>query len=184
MKLKTLTFAFTALLSTTTFATNISLGETLPSVTVSAHGEILFNDDTLSYQAWDTEQLSGKVRVIQAIAGRSAAKEMNSALMDAITAADFPAEQYQTTTIINQNDALWGTGGFVKSSAESSKQEFSWSSMVLDADGAVQNAWDLSEKNSAIIVIDQIGKVLYFQEGKLSNEEIEQVVSLISNTLY
>lgn len=57
--------------------------------------------------------------------------------MAAITAAKFPAESYQTTTIINQDDAIWGTSSFVKSSAQDSKKEFPWSSMVLDEFGLV-----------------------------------------------
>ena len=42
----------------------------------------------------------GKVRVIQAIAGRSSAKELNAPMMTAITAAKFPEDSYQTTSII------------------------------------------------------------------------------------
>ena len=74
--------------------------------------------------------------------------------MAAITASKFSEDSYQTTTIINQDDAIWGTGSFVKSSAESSKEEFPWSSMVLDEDGTVASSWALKEESSAIIVQD------------------------------
>ena len=40
----------------------------------------------------------------------------------AIKAAKLPHDKYQTVTIINSNDAIWGTSGFVKSSAEDSKK--------------------------------------------------------------
>ena len=142
-----------------------------------------YADDKTAFQTWDTSQLLGKVRVIQAIAGRSSAKALNAPLMAAITAAQFPAESYQTTSIINQDDAIWGTGSFVKSSAQDSKKEFPWSSMVLDEAGNVAKAWDLKEESSAIIVQDKQGKVLFVKEGALSDEEIQTVLGLIKQNL-
>ncbi|GAK84731.1 protein ytfJ precursor [Vibrio ponticus] len=90
-------------------AHNLTVGETLPSVDIAAHGEILVKDNDTVYQAWSSNDMLGKVRVVQAIAGRSSAKEMNAPLMAAITASKFPTDSYQTTTIINQDDSIWGT---------------------------------------------------------------------------
>ncbi|MDF4912609.1 YtfJ family protein, partial [Vibrio parahaemolyticus] len=135
------------------------------------------------FQPWNSAQMPGKVRVIQAIAGRSSAKEMNAPLMTAITAAHLPQEQYQTTSIINQDDAMWGTGSFVKSSAQDSKKEFPWSSIVLDQNGKVAKSWDLQPESSAIIVQDKAGKVLFVKEGALSEPEIEQVLGLVKQSL-
>ncbi|MBV7298881.1 YtfJ family protein [Enterovibrio paralichthyis] len=178
-RIKTLALA-TALISTFASANNITNGQALPEVSVEKYGELILNGDKIAYQAWDTDLLPGKVRVIQAIAGRSSAKEMNAPLMDAILAANPPRDKYQTTTIINQDDAIWGTGGFVKSSAEDSKKEFSWSSLVLDADGRAANAWNLKEESSAIIVLNKDGKAQFVKEGALSQDEIAQVIDLIN----
>ncbi|WP_087026668.1 YtfJ family protein [Thaumasiovibrio subtropicus] len=172
-----------ALLSSPLLAHNLTVGESLPTANVDKHGELLLLDGKIEYAKWNSDMLAGKVRVIQAIAGRSAAKEMNADLMAAITAADFPEDKYQTTTIINQDDAMWGTGGFVKSSAEDSKQEFHWSSMVLDANGSVKQSWDLVEKSSAIIVLDTESQVLFAHEGKLTEAQIEHVLTLVRNNL-
>ena len=103
--------------------------------------------------------------------------------MAAITAAQFPADDYQTTTIINQDDAIWGTGSFVKSSAQDSKTDFPWSSMVLDENGVVADSWDLKSESSAIIVQDKQGKILFVKEGVLTAEEIQQVLKLIAQNL-
>ncbi|MDX1303498.1 YtfJ family protein [Photobacterium sp.] len=172
-----------ALLPGIAVAHNIQIGQSLPNVTVSESGEIMLSGDKVIYQPWESTQLPGKVRVVQAIAGRSSAKKMNAEIIDAIKAANLPGEVYQTTTIINQNDSIWGTGGFVKSSAEDSKQEFSWSSMVLDADGIVQSAWQLQKDNSAIIILNKTGQVLFVQEGKLTPQEIEQAMDLLKANL-
>ncbi|WP_047047355.1 YtfJ family protein [Vibrio mexicanus] len=183
MKIKLLLTAILASSPMLCAAHTITTGEPVPNIEVDKHGEILLKDDKTHYQAWSTESMLGKVRVIQAIAGRSSAKEMNAELMAAITAKEFDAESYQTTTIINQDDAMWGTGSFVKSSAESSKQEFPWSSMVLDSDGVVAQQWQLAEESSAIIVQNKSGEVLFVKEGALSAEEIAQVLSLIEQNL-
>lgn len=117
---------------------NLSVGQTTPSVSIDTYGEMTLQGDDVAYQPWATQQMLGKVRVIQAIAGRSKAKEMNAPLMSAITAAHFPEDQYQTTTVINQEDAIWGTGTFVKSSAEDSKKD------ILLVFHGVRQKWRIS----------------------------------------
>lgn len=124
MKNKTLIALLLACSPTLAFAHNLTVGSPVPAVGVEKHGEIVLQDNNINYQKWRSADLLGKVRVIQAIAGRSSSKEMNAPLMAAITAAKFPAESYQTTTIINQDDAIWGTSSFVKSSAQDSKKSF------------------------------------------------------------
>ncbi len=160
-------------------AHSIQLGQTAPEVSVSDYGEVVLNGEDTAFQPWQSQQLMGKVRVIQAIAGRSSAKEMNAPLMQAITAEKFDSERYQTTTIINQDDAIWGTGSFVKSSAQDSKKEFPWSSIVLDENGVVAKSWQLADESSAIIVQDKTGKVLFVKEGALTDAEVKQVLQLI-----
>lgn len=164
-------------------ANNIEVGQTVPEASIKQGGEIFIENDKATYQAWSTEQLLGKVRVIQAIAGRSGAKAMNAPLMEAITKADFSGEDYQTTTIVNQDDSIWGTGSFVKSSAEEGKEDFSWSSMVLDENGVVAALWQLEPKSSTIIVQDKAGKVLFNKTGELTTDEIEQVLQLIQQNI-
>lgn len=125
MKTKTLLPLLLALSPSLAFAHNLSVGEIVPPAQVGAYGEIVLQGEGVAYQPWATQHMLGKVRVIQAIAGRSSSKEMNAPLMAAITAAKFPEDSYQTTTIINQDDAIWGTGSFVKSSAQDSKKRVS-----------------------------------------------------------
>ncbi|MGC9422112.1 YtfJ family protein [Vibrio sp.] len=176
----------TLLLSSYTLVTsahNLMLGQPLPPVNVEKYGEVVLKGKDPQFVPWSSTQLAGKVRVIQALAGRSAAKEMNAPLMAALTAAQFPPQHYQTTSIINQDDAIWGTGSFVKSSAEESKKSFPWSSIVLDASGVVAQSWALPEKSSTIIVLDKQGLVIYIKQGALNDDQINQVLTLIQTHL-
>ncbi|USD64984.1 YtfJ family protein [Vibrio sp. SCSIO 43136] len=166
-----------------TMAHNLTVGETIPAASVAKHGELMLEGDKIAYQAWDSANLTGKVRVVQAIAGRKSAKKLNAPLIDAIIAAELPNDKYQTTTVINQDDAMWGTSSFVKSSAEDSKKEFNWSSIVLDKDGTAFKAWELAEESSAIFVVDQQGTVLFAKEGALTEAEISQVLATVEQNL-
>ncbi len=163
----------------------LPLNQTLPNVSVQDKGEILLkpNSDDVTYQPWNTHQLTGKIRVVQHMAGRISAKTINQPLIDAIKAAKLDAEKYQTTNIINLDDALIGTGPFVTHEVISNKHKFPWASFVLDHRGTVRHAWHLSEKNSAIILLDRQGKVLFFKEGALTPKEVESTMALIRSQL-
>lgn len=166
-----------SLISVNAFAHNIQPNQLLANVTVSDKGEITLNGNDVAYKSWSSMALPGKVRVIQHIAGRSAAKEKNQAMIEAIKAAHFNQAKYQTTTIINADDAVVGTGMFVKSSAEKGKKENAHSQVILDDKSAVKNAWRLREKDSVIILLDKTGKVQFVKEGKLTDDEVKEVIS-------
>lgn len=162
---------------------SIQAGQTLPAVAVSQKGEVLLDGGKTTFVDWNTDSLKGKVRVVHHVAGRSAAKEINEALIQALKAADFPKETYQTTTIVNVKDAVFGTGTIVSMMVESGKKEFPWSCVVVDGQGTVQKAWGLKSESSAVAMLDAKGKVLFFKEGALAKQEIDQVLTLIEEHL-
>lgn len=160
-------------------AHNLTLERALPQVNVSDKGEIILKGNEVAFQLWKSTALSGKVRIVHHLAGRSTAKEKNQAVIDAIKSAHFDSTKYQTTTIINADDAIVGTGIFVKNSAENGKKENPHSQVVLDNISSVKNAWALKGKESAIIVLDKNGQVKFVKEGQLSDEEIKAVINLV-----
>lgn len=172
-----------ALLPTLVMAHNIKESAQIPLVNISDKGELVLKDKEISYQPWQSKVLTGKVFLIQHIAGRTSAKALNAPMIEAVKAAKLPHDKYQTVTIINSNDAIWGTSGFVKSSAEDTKKEFPWSALVLDAKGLARNAWDLAPESSAIFLLDKEGKVLFVKDGELDANDINKVMGLIQSHL-
>ncbi|BBG60313.1 Predicted transcriptional regulator [Providencia rustigianii] len=167
-------------LSSTALAINIQLNQPVPAVSVSDKGELVINNaGKFAYQPWRSQQLIGKVRTIQHIAGRSSAKELNAPLIEAIKQAKLPHDRYQTTSIINTDDAIFGTGVFVKNSVEDSKKEFPYSQFIVDADGLVKNAWGLAPESSAIIILNKQGNVLFYKDGALTPQEINKAISVL-----
>ncbi len=172
-----------ALLSAPALAHNLQLAQPLPQVTVEDGGALVLQGDTLNQAPFASSQLTGKVRLIQHFAGRSSAKALNEPMIDAIKAAELPADDYQTVTLINVDDAIWGTGGIVRGKAEDSKREFPHSEIVLDEQGVVKGAWALAPQSSAIIVLDATGQVRFVKDGQLSSKEVDQVMSLIEQLI-
>lgn len=158
-------------------------GERVPAVGVADRGELMLDNDKFSYKNWNSAQLPGKVRVVQHIAGRTSAKEKNAGLIEAIKAAKLPHDRYQTTTIVNTDDAIPGTGMFVRNSLESNKKLFPWSQIVVDSNGVVKKAWQLEEESSAIAVLDKDGRVQWAKDGALTQDEVQQVVTLLHKLL-
>ncbi|CNH95199.1 protein ytfJ [Yersinia thracica] len=170
-----LSLLFTPLMAS---ALTIQVDQRVPPVGVSDKGELNYDkaSDQFSYKNWNSAQLPGKVRVVQHIAGRTAAKELNAPLVEAIKHANLPHQHYQTTTIVNTDDAIFGTAVFVRNSIETNKREFPWSQFVVDSTGNVKKAWGLAEKGSAIVVLDQQGNVKFFKDGALTPAEVQQVI--------
>jgi YtfJ family uncharacterized protein len=164
-------------------AHNFETGQRVAPVGVADRGELILDNSKFSYKAWNSAQLPGKVRVVQHIAGRTSAKEKNAGLIEAIKSANLPHDRYQTTTIINTDDAIPGSAMFVRSSIESNKELYPWSQFVVDSDGVVRKAWQLEEKGSAIVVLDKDGRVEYAKDGSLTQAEVQQVIALLQKLL-
>lgn len=183
MTLRTLLAVSCLLMPLMAGAHNFVNGQRVSPVGVADRGELILDNDKFSYKNWNSAQFSGKVRVVQHIAGRSSAKEKNNALVEAIKAANLPHDRYQTTTIVNTDDAIPGTSMFVRSSIESNKKLYPWSQFVVDSDGVVRKAWQLEEGSSAIAVLDKDGRVQWAKDGVLTPAEVQQVIALLHKLL-
>jgi len=83
-----------ALLPTLALAHNIKESAQVPLVNISDKGELVLKEKEISYQPWQSKVLAGKVFLIQHIAGRSSAKELNAPMIEAIKAAKLPHDKY------------------------------------------------------------------------------------------
>lgn len=164
-------------------AHSFETGQRVPPVGIADRGELILENDKFSYKSWNSAQLPGKVRILQHIAGRTSAKEKNATLIEAIKAAKLPHDVYQTTTIVNTDDAIPGSGMFVRSSLESNKKLYPWSQFIVDSDGMARKAWQLDEESSAIAVLDKEGRVQWAKDGALTQEEVQQVIVLLHKLL-
>lgn len=183
MTLRNILAAACLLLPLMASAHTIEKGQRVLAVGITDRGELILDNDKFSYKNWNSAQLPGKVRVVQHIAGRTSAKEKNANMVEAIKAADLPHDRYQTTTIVNTDDAIPGSGMFVRSSLESNKKLYPWSQIIVDSNGVTRKVWQLEEESSAVIVLDKAGRVQWVKDGALTQEEVQQVVALLRKLL-
>jgi hypothetical protein len=160
-------------------AHNLRIGELLPSVSVADQGELLYQNNEFSYNPWNSARLGGKFHLIQLIAARTSASQMNAALMASIKHANLPHHYYQTTTIIEGDNYLFSSDLHVHNWLENTKKMSPLDQLVFDKPGNVRKTWQLRARNSAIVVVDVHGRVRYIKEGALTLAEIHQVADLL-----
>ncbi len=102
----------------TASAHNFVHGRPVAPIAIADRGELLLRNGDFSYRPWNSAKLAGKVRVIQYIAGRTSAKKKNSLLINAVKDANLPGDRFQPTTIVNTDDAIPGSGFFVRGKIE------------------------------------------------------------------
>ena len=159
------------------YADGIDLGHPLPTLAIEDRGELLLEEDEFSFRPWVLPESLGKIHVLQYMAGTKGASKLNEPFTDRLK--EIPDENYRVTTIINLDDALWGTSGFVLSEVKKNKRMYPRSYMVLDTDGIGREHWKLEKKSSAIVIMDPTGSVRYLKDGAMNEQEIEQALSFI-----
>ncbi|MEH6591867.1 MAG: YtfJ family protein [Halioglobus sp.] len=157
-----------------------TVASALPSITIEDRGEILLYEDEYRYAPWYSHTNPGTVHIVQYLAGTLSASKAYRPFTDQVK-EQFGFEKCHVTTIINIDDAMWGTKGFVISEVEASKREFPHSTMVLDADGSGRKAWELKKKGTALAIIDERGNILFFTDTTMSEADIEAGLKLIAS---
>ena len=176
---KILTTLALSLTSFVALSHNINIGEPLPSVSITDKGYVEMVNGEIGYRNWSSSEFNGKVLLVQHIAGRTAAKELNAPMIDAVKAANFSLDTYNTATIVNVDEAIWGTGSIVASNLRSNKEDFPEAIFIMDDNGNARSTWELESESSAMILLNKEGKVLYVKDGEMDPTEIAKVIQLI-----
>jgi uncharacterized protein len=193
-------FAFIIFMaSTTAWSGDLIIGKNLPQITIEKkglmvpeyeikNGRMVFKEGSeITYRKWSSSELTGKIRTVYHLAARNGVEEINQPYIDALIEANLPEtlpdSPYKTLTILNTSDAFWGTAGIASGRFEKSQKQFPYAYYVNDEEGIAQKAWGLKEHESAVIILDTEGKVIYFKEGKMSPDDIQSAVSLIKKNL-
>ncbi len=166
------------LLSPLLHAEGIVLGEPLPDLVINEHGELILEGDDVSYQPWRLPAAWEKITVLQYMAGRTTARDQSKPFTDQLE-PNLPEDSFSVTTIINLDDALWGTSGFVMSQVKSNKRKYPKSTFVLDESGTGAETLGLTPKGAAVVILDTGGTVLHFKEGAWSEEEIQSTLEMM-----
>jgi uncharacterized protein len=179
IRVRTLLAVLLALLGMAAHARAFQPGDTLPPLRVEELGEMHIDGEAIRFDPWQSDALRGKVQVLQYMAARMSAKSLNQPFTDRLRDSGIPDEHFHVTTIVNLDDALFGTRGIVMGELEKNKKRYFRSSIVADAHGLGLKAWGLAPKSSAIILLGADGRVSFFREGAMTPVEIEHALRLV-----
>ncbi len=187
------------LITANIYAADISIGNTLPDITINDLGLITFDyaiengqmvgkeEFKPAYKAWSTSGLTGRVTILFHLAARMGSYKINKDFFDAIAEADFPDKlpdsPCKVIMIMNTDDALWGTSQIAMNRFSKVQQKFPYHLHIVDEKGIALKKWGLKEKDSAVIITDKSGAVVFFKEGQLNKTEIETALAKINQLL-
>lgn len=173
-----------SLIGASAFCAALELGGTLPSLAVPSKGELILDGDKVRHQAWSTEQIAtGSPALIFHVAARMSSDSIIAPLKERLNQGNYEPGSFQSISVINLNDALWGTAGLVGSELEKNKREHPEAILVADKKGSGIDAWQLKKGTVAFILLDQNGKIRYLKEGELSADDVNTIIALLNEEI-
>lgn len=156
-------------------------GGSLPQTAVTETGELFLNGDDVNYRSWRSDSLHRhSPALIFHMAARLSSEQIIAPLKEALEAADYPPGSFQSVSIVNLKDALWGTRGLVLAKLADNKREHPQASLIADKHGGVLVDWQLTGKGVAVILLSADGDIRYFSEGEISQGEVTAIITLLN----
>lgn len=155
------------------------IGKELPSLVIDNKGIITLEEESFGYQPWKSQELAPKRWLIQHISPLPVISELNVRVPKYLNTIDTPKGQCRTVTIINTDEAIWGTKHIIHSKLKKSLKLNPQCHIIVDAKGTAQKQWQLKKKSYSIAVIDEQQRVLFAHDGEISDEQFTKVLTLL-----
>ena len=162
-----------ALLASSLYALNI--GDIPKSVTLEGK-----DGGLVAGGAWSSSMLKDKVHVVFYVDPDE--KDTNEAFAQALKDANLDKEKFASVAIVNLA-ATWKPNIIINAILKRKQKKFPNATYVKDVEKTLVKEWGLVDDNSDILVFDKSGKLLYSYAGRLDENEIKKVISLIKAQL-
>jgi len=129
---------------------------------------------------WTSKELTGKVHVVFYVDPDE--KDLNNDTSEALRLEEFPRDQYQSYAIINM-DATWLPNFAISSALEEKQKKYPTAIYVRDYDKILVKEWQLADDNSDVMAFDKNGKLIFMKAGKLTQQEIKELIGIIRKNL-
>lgn len=149
----------------------LPIGEVPPVITLEgdAGGRV---DGT----PWSSAEMKGKVYYLVYVDPDET--EMNAHVEKAMKEIDLPRDKFQSVAVINM-DATWLPNMAIASKLEDKQEEYPDTIYVKDMDGALVKQWNLADDAYDVVVVGVDGKVLFSVDGKLSDSQVQELLTLL-----
>ncbi|MBU73117.1 MULTISPECIES: YtfJ family protein [Spongiibacter] len=172
------------LLCVSAASTALELGGELPALDVPSRGELEINGDSVRFVPWSTEQITADTpALIFHMAARMSSDSIIAPLRDRLDKGDYAPGSFQSISVVNLDDALWGTQGLVTSELAKNKRAHPQAVLVADDEGRGLKAWSLEPKGVAVILLNTDGNIRLLKEGKLSEDDVNDIISALDDEI-
>ncbi len=174
MILKSCLFIATALCAEASMA-SLSLHKVPPEITLEAK-----KGGKVQGGSWSSKELRGKVHVVFYVA--PSAERENQKARDELKKENFPSEKFASVAIINMK-ASNIPNFLISSRLSSSQKENPRTLYVEDRQRELVEKWHLADNTSDVMVFNKAGQVIFSVDGKLNDDQIKEMMTLIKTEL-
>jgi YtfJ family uncharacterized protein len=129
---------------------------------------------------WSSDEMKGKVHVLFYVDPDE--KDTNNEASDALEKEKFPAQKFQSVAVINMG-ATFMPNFLISSSLKEKQEKYPRTIYVRDYKKVLVKEWKLGDDSSDIMALDKQGRVIFRKDGKLTPEEIRQLISAIKQNM-
>lgn len=153
------------------------VGDTLDRVTIDDCGEMGLDGARVTYRPWSAQ---GRPALVNFMAARVGLSEMNEPVVRKLLGAR-PELAPLTVTLLDTQDAMWGTQTLVMATIERRKRHDPRVRMVLDCTGEVGDQWQLPEATAVLLLLDAEGEVRFVNVGETSDERMSELLAAVDS---
>lgn len=129
---------------------------------------------------WSSDDMKGKVSVLFYVDPDFS--DLNNAASEALKAAHFSLEKYQSLAVINMG-ATWLPNFAIDGKLKAKQKDYPQTIYVRDVRKLLVKEWKLADDNNDIVAFDKEGKVIFVHEGKLEAADIKRLIEVINQNL-
>jgi uncharacterized protein len=134
----------------------------------------------LDGKSWSSDELKGKIHVLFYVDPDE--KDTNNETSEALDKEKFPAEKFQSVAIINMA-ATFMPNFLISSSLKEKQEKYPRTLYLRDYKKVIVQEWKLADDSSDVVAFDRSGKVIFRKDGKLTPDEIKNLVKAIKDNL-
>ena len=130
--------------------------------------------------AWSSSMLKNKLYVLFYVDPDE--RDTNNAFINALEEKKYDLNYYGSVAIVNLA-ATWLPNVILESKLKEKQKRFPNAIYIKDKKKVLVKEWSLADNSSNVLILNKKGELIYLHSGKLTEEEITQVLQLIDKNL-
>ena len=131
-------------------------------------------------KAWDSSTLVGKVHTVLYMDPDERQEAMP--FLDILNSKNFDKTKYSTVAIVNLA-AMWMPNFVLETMLKNKQREWKNTIFIFDKTKHLVEKWKLEDDASNVLIFDAKGRLLYQKSAKLSSEDIEEIMTMLSKEI-